>query len=217
MIKWVDCLEGEILYEFFLPEHEAEPCDWLVRMSARGHILGERRGRLTWRPKFGPDCGDVAVVEAATDEMARAAVATPLPDSQGSYAPQEVNLPPVNPMTHAFLYAVVEEYSEAERALGISAQQTTSYLQLPVLASASGLHPFAVTPQRENRMRRAIALMHILKRHPETAPKHDVLLDAVLTEDIATLTNVLAELGLPPAQSEEESDEGSTNADRTGG
>jgi hypothetical protein len=206
MIKWVDCLEGEILYEFFLPEHEAERCEWLVRVSARGHILDERRGRLTWRPKFGPDCGDVAVVEAATDEMARAAVATPLPDSPGTYVPQEVSLPPTNPMTHAVLYALVEEYSEAERALGLTPEQTANYLQLPVIASAAGLHPFAVTPQRDNRMRRAIALMHILKNHPETAPKRGALLDAVLAEDITTLKNILADLGLPPAASESEPD-----------
>lgn len=216
MIKWVDCLEGEIRYEFFLPEHEAERCEWLVRVSARGHILEERRGRLTWRPKFGPDCGDVAVVEAVTDEMARDAVATPLPESPGSYEPQEVDLPPVNPMTQAFLYALVEEYAEAERALGVTPQQSASYLELPVVASAAGLHPFAVTPAREYRMRRAIALMHILKNHPETAPKKEVLLDAVLAEDISTLTNVLAELGLPPAKREAET-KSPTDADRNGG
>ena len=197
MIKWVESREGDYLYEFFLPEHERECGEWLVRASSLGHILGERRGRLTWVPRFGPDMGDVAVAEAATAELIQAIAAQERPTQQGSYVPTEFNLPPVDPMTHAVLHGLIQEYVEAEKDLGLTPDQTSAYLDLPVKSSATGLHPFAITARRDGRMRRMVALMHILRNRPETSSKRDGLLEAVLAEDIPLLKRLLAEVGLP--------------------
>jgi hypothetical protein len=202
MIKWVESREGDFLYEFFLPEHEREAGEWLVRASALGNVLGERRGRLTWLPRFGPDMGDVAVAEAATEELIQEISRRAMPTEPGSYVPTEMTLPPVDPMTHAVLYGLIEAFVEAERELGLTLDQISTYLELPVNYGASGLHPFAVTARRDGRMRRMVALMHVMRNHPETAPLREALIEAVLAENIPLLMQRLAEVGLPSGPEE---------------
>lgn len=202
MIKWVECQEGDYFYEFFLPEHEEEGAQWCVRLSACGHILGERRGLLTWIPRFGPDAGDVAAAEAATVDLAKEFATTALPTATGTYVPSSMTLPPVDPVTHALLHGLIHEFVEAEQALNLTPDQISKYLELPVVSGAQGLHPFAVTSDRDRRMQRMIALTHVLKNHPETAARKDELIQAVLAEDIPTLKRMLNDFGLPAGPDE---------------
>ncbi len=196
MIKWSEFREGEVLYEAFLPEHEEEPCDWLIRASSRGHILGERRHPLTWPPKFGPDAGDVAAVEAITEVMITEVAAADVPDGEGTYVPSTVDLSPSEPILHAMLYALVEQYAQAEGSLGLSEEQSASYLGLPICAGARGLYPFAVTRNRDDRMNRLIALDHALKSRTELQSIRVELLTAVLDYDMVLLRNLLGAAGV---------------------
>lgn len=191
MIKWNDCQEGAVLYEVFLPEHERELCVWLVRASARGHVLAERRGALTWTPRFGPDMGDVAAIEVVTEKLIHELADCNLPATQGDYQPQAVRLPPSEPMTHALLFRLIEDYVDAQRELGVSGHQTAQYLALPV-DDVAGLHPYAVTVERDRRMRRLIALRDAMQRHPAMNDQREALVAAVLAEDMPALTSLLA-------------------------
>jgi hypothetical protein len=141
MIKWNEFEENEVLYEAFLPEHEKEACGWLVRASRRGHVLAERRLTLTWPPRFGPDVGDVAALEAMVDTLVNELKDTPAPVGNGSYMPTPSQISEAEPILHAMLHALVQQYSEAERFIGLTEAQTAGYLGLPVVASAEGLYP----------------------------------------------------------------------------
>lgn len=196
MIKWSEFREGDVLYEAFLPEHQRETCGWLIRASCRGHILAERRETLTWPPRFGPDVGDVAVLEAITDALVKELATAQVPDGEGPYVPPASKLRPVDPYMHAVLYALVEEYAKAEAAFGLTEEQSTAYLSLPVCAHARGIYPLAVTPERDHRMRRLIALDRVLGGRADLQAHKHTLLEAVLAYDIPRLRAVLQELGV---------------------
>lgn len=196
MIKWREFLEGDVLYEAFLPEHEREACGWLVRASCRGHVLAERRETLTWPPRFGPDVGDVAVLEAIADELVKGLATAKVPEGEGPYVPPASELEPIDLYVHAVLYALVEEYAKSEAALGLTVDQSTAYLSLPVRANARGLYPLAVTPERDHRMRRLIALDRVLSSRTELQPHKATLLEAVLASDTSRLRTVLHDLGV---------------------
>lgn len=208
MIKWGEFHEGDVLYEAFLPEHEQEPCEWLVRASCRGHILGERHLSLTWPPKFGPDVDDVAAVEAMAGTLITELANAPVPDGAGAYVPATIDLPPTEPILHAMLYAVIEQYAQAEASIGLSEEQSAAYLGLPVRAAARGLFPFAVTSARDDRMHRLIALDHVLKNHANLRAVKSELLSAVLDSDISRLRALLKAAGVDPT-----SDHVSTGSD----
>ena len=196
MIKWSECHEGDVLYEVFLPEHEKEPCQWLVRASSRGHILAERRQSLTWPPRFGPDMGDVAVLEAAIEVLVNELATSVVPDGEGNYAPARLDIPPADPFVHAVQYTLIEEYAEAEASIGLTEEQSAAFLNLPVSAGAAGLYTLAVTPERDHRMRRVIALDRLMKSRPAIHALKDDLLGAVLADDSPRLRSLLEDAGI---------------------
>lgn len=194
MIKWSEFREGDVLYEALLPEHEREGCEWLVRASCRGHILAERHETLTWRPRFGPDAGDVAVLEAIAAGLARQLQTIEVPHGDGPYVPLALPHAPPGPLLQAVRYALVAECARAEAALGITKEQMAAYLSLPIVAHVGGLYPFAVTPDRDLRMRRLIVLEALIERDGLQAHR-ETLLAPVLAFDIQRLRAVLLELG----------------------
>lgn len=196
MIKWAEFIDGNFLYEAFLPEHEQEACEWLLRASCRGHILAERRRSLTWPPKFGPDGGDVAALEAMTEVLFAEMSSVAVHEGTGAYVPGTVAVAQAEPFLHAVLCALVEDYSRAEVSLGLDGQQSTAYLDLPICASASGLYPFAVTPKRDDRMRRMIALDRALKARAELQAIKGELLSSVLEANIPRLRALVGAAGV---------------------
>ena len=191
MIKWSEFHEGNVLYEAFLPEHERESCAWLLRASCRGHILKEVRHRLTWPPRFGPDSGDVAAVEAIAEKLIAELTHTEVPPGAGPYLPSTDDVPQVDPVVHAIHYALIEEFAEAETSLRLSPEQTAKYLKLPVCASARGLFPVAVSSERGDRMRRLIALGHLVKSRRDVESIKSELLNALLAYDLPQLRILL--------------------------
>ena len=196
MIKWSESNDGDVLYEAFLPEHEEEPCHWLIRASCRGHILAERTESLTWPPRFGPDVDDVAVLRGLTDTLAKDLTPYAMPDGEGNYAPAPVEVPQPEPILHALQYALIQEYVEAEVSIGLTDAQSAAYLNFPVVAGASGLYPMAVTPQRDHRMRGIVALDRLLKDRPDAHAFKSDLLSAVLADDIARVRVLLEGAGI---------------------
>lgn len=196
MIKWSEFREGDVLYEAFLPEHERETSGWLLRASCRGHVLAERRETLTWPPRFGPDMGDVAVLEAITEGLVTELASAQVPEGEGPYVAPASELGPFDPYVHAVLYALVEEYARSEATFALTEEQSTAYLSLPVRANARGLYPMAVTPERDHRMRRLIALERVLSSRADLQPHKDTLLQAVLACDLPRLRMVLQDLGV---------------------
>jgi hypothetical protein len=195
MIKWSEFTEDNVLYEAFLPEHEQETCMWLLRASSRGHILLERFLALTWPPRFGPDAGDVAALEASVDRLMNEVLQTPTPIGEGSYTPAASELSPPEPILHAMLHALVQQFAEAED-LTCRLPMPRLYLHLPVVARAAGLYPFAVTRDRDSRMNRMIALAAVLKARPDLHHLKEELLSAILVDDIPLLRRTLTAAGL---------------------
>lgn len=109
MIKWGEFKDGDAVFEAFLPEHDRESDAWLLRSSRHGYILEERRVHLTWPPRFGPDSGDVAQIEAELDaSMARVALLQP-PATQGGYVPDPCDDVVSEPHVLAVLDALLAE------------------------------------------------------------------------------------------------------------
>jgi hypothetical protein len=96
------------------------------------------------------------------------------------------------------LYALVEQYAESADSVGLSAAQSAAYLELSVGARVRGLFPAAVTPERDARMRRLIALDHALRNRPEVLPIKNHLMNAVLASDIPRIRELLRSVGLDP-------------------
>lgn len=198
MIKWSEFREGEDLYEAFLPEHNHESSAWLLRWSCNGHVIEERRIRMTWPPRFGPDQGDVAQIEAVLDALIASGSRPQLPESRGEYLPVPFSPLPSELAVLAGLAVLLAEYVDAERALGLIDDQTRTFLGLPDRAKADGFYPVAITPEREGRMRRVIALARLLERDSRAEPRRDDLITAVLAEDVQAIVGILAILGIDP-------------------
>lgn len=199
MIKWSEFYEGGVLYEAFLPEHERESCAWLLRASCRGHILKEVSLGLTWPPRFGPDTGDVGAIEAVAEKLIAELANPEVPPGVGSYLPSNEQTLQVDPLIHAMHHALIEEFSESEASIGLSPEQSAKYLELPVCASARGLFPVAVTSERDSRMRRLIALVHLMNNRHEVQPIRSDLMSALLAQDLPQLRRLLGVAGVDPA------------------
>ena len=172
MIKWGEYQHDGVIYEGFLPEHEGEPQEWLHRVSRNGHILEERRIRLNWRPRFGPDNGDVAALETELDAAMVRVQGHAVPEDAGPYVPQACEISASGPEIHAVFHYLVEEFKQATAALGITIEQSIAFLGLPAGTGPDGLYPFAITPKRDSRMRRVTALAESVERGETIDPDH---------------------------------------------
>lgn len=155
MIKWAEFRQDDVLYEAFLPEHEREIQEWLLRASSRGHVLEERRRTLSYEPRFGPDSGDVAALEAELDKAIARVATLDAPSTDGTYVAKPIEVEEPSPQLHFVLHMAIQDYCNSEGALGISVDQTADFLELPPGMGAAGLFPFAVTPKRFDRMRKS--------------------------------------------------------------
>ena len=196
MIKWSEFKEGDSLFEAFLPEHDRESAAWLLRWSCNGHVIEERRVRLIWPPRFGPDVGDVAKIEAELDTLINNSTQRPHEAVGGAYVPREYFPLPSEPHVLAGLAVQLAEYVEAEAFLGLDDEQTREYLGLPDGTRADGLYPMAITPEREGRMRRIVALTSLLRRDCRAQLRNAELLAAVLAHDVSTIAKILEAQGI---------------------
>jgi len=195
VIKWGEFRDGDAVFEAFLPEHEGEAQEWLLRASRMGHILKERRIGLTWPPRFGPDQGDVVRAEVELEALMATVAALPVPGMDGAYTPGPCMVADPEPILHASLQALLDDYLEAIASLGVTGDQARNHLGLPEGMAVRGLFPMAITKDRDGRMNRVIALAKMTERD-ERFQRHSVeLLAAILTEDIAAIRYLLAKLG----------------------
>lgn len=192
MIKWGEYRDGEAVFEAFLPEHEGEAQEWLLRASRLGHILAERRIRLTWPPRFGPDHGDVVRAEVELEALMAAVAALPLAGSEGAYLPGPCKVADPEPILHASLHALLDDYLAAIASMQVTDEQARMHLGLPVGLAAERLYPMAVTKEREGRMKRLVALATLLSRDERLMPHKADLLTAILAEDIDIVRKILA-------------------------
>jgi hypothetical protein len=196
MLKWHELEDGQALYEAFLPEHDRDPQEWLLRAVRRGHVVAERHVPLVWRPTFGPDGGDVAALEAALESLIADLGTEAPPTTDGSYIRGPVEIAPPDPWVHASLHSILEEFTSAISALNIGDAEAAAWLALPTGYSVVGLLPVGVTPVRYQRMRRAVALHHITEHNPRVQQRKNSLIAALLREDPHALQAELEAAGL---------------------
>ncbi|HEY2345709.1 MAG TPA: hypothetical protein VGH80_07485 [Xanthomonadaceae bacterium] len=188
-------MEGDILFEVFLPEHDHEG-KWLLRASRSGHVLAERTGSLTWRPTFGPDMGDVATLEAQIDQLLPVVTAMQLSDDTGSYQPGPVQINEPNPIEHAVLFNMLEQGQQAIVALGIPLDLTARLLELPEGCCLEDLYPIALIGRRADRLQRLIALNRLIAAHPSLIASKDAIVMALQVDDLDAIRHVLTDAGV---------------------
>lgn len=202
MIKWSEFRDGEFLFEAFLPEHERQSKSWLLRTSRRGHVIDEERISLVWPPRFGPDLGDVALLESTLDVVIDRVKTLSPPESDGAYQAGAIEAVDPNPYVHAVLHGLLVEYVEAEASLKLSPEQTAAYLELDLGLGADGLFPMAITPRRDARMRKLTALAHLAASDERVKPRTSDLVAALIQDDVPAIRLVLEQAGVnlePPA------------------
>ncbi|MBS0457908.1 MAG: hypothetical protein JSS44_11320 [Proteobacteria bacterium] len=198
LLKWSECQEEDTLYEAFLPGHDQDGQTWLLRASRNGHILAERHIPMVWRPRFGPDQGDVAHLESELERLIDDLRTEPSPHAtDGPYIPGPVEVDPPDPYEHAALHALLEDYTSATVALELTPSAHLSLLDLPTGYSLDGLYPVAITAKRAERMRRLIALQRVLERYPALVASKPALLAAVTTDELTAIKQMLEDAGVP--------------------
>ena len=196
MIKWREYRENGIVFEAFIPEHEQEQLAWLLRASYNGHILVDRRIRMTWMPRFGPDAGDVSTIEEELETLI-ATISIDAPTGpRGAYSPAAFEALPSDPYTHSSQSTLLERCIRAVDSLGLSETAVGNLLGLPVGRRLDGLLPVAVSPLRADRMNRLIALDVLTGRHPTLRASLDSLLQALVAEDFQAVARMLEFAGV---------------------
>jgi hypothetical protein len=138
----------------------------------------------------------VAVVEAAVEQQIIEVANRNVPERPGSYQPGTCLITPPDPLVYAMLVALIDQFADAEAALGLTREQTAAFLGLPSNVAAKQLYPFAVTPHRDNRLHRAIALASLLASDERVADRRQDLIDATLRDDRVALEDVLKSCGV---------------------
>jgi hypothetical protein len=202
MLKWHELEEGQTLYEAFLPEHDLDPQEWLLRAVRRGHVVAERRVPLVWRPTFGPDGGDIAALEAALESLIADLGAEAPPTTDGSYVRRPVEIAPPDPWQHASQYSILEEFTSAISALEFGDAEAAAWLELPSGYPVVGLLPVGVTSSRYQRMRQVVALYHLVEHNPLVSQRKDSLIAALLREDRHALQIELEAAGVVTASTD---------------
>jgi hypothetical protein len=173
MLKWSEYRESGVLFEAYLPEHEAEPQEWLLRASRDGWILVEQQLRLDWTPRFGPEVGDIAALESALDELLRKLAAGALDKSPSEllaapmYEPPAPQLRASNPLSDALRSHALQYYCEITKALALEPDVCSQFIGLAADRPVEGLLPCAVTEAMAERMGLVVAVGIALLRYPE--------------------------------------------------
>lgn len=196
MLKWAEFVDENTLYEAFLPESDLDGSTWLLRAVRRGNIVAERSVPMVHRPTFGPDSGDVLALEDALDRLIDSLRSLPAPGGVGSYQVGEISIATPDPMQHGFLYMLKEEFLESARDLELDPAWVCALLALSEGRTADQLYPVAITPLRQGRMERVVALRSLLPRYPSLASQRAGLLDAILCDDVEALRSLLNVAGV---------------------
>lgn len=190
MLKWSEFIDGEIIYEAFLPESTAESGCWLLRASRHGHVLAERQIRLLWAPTFGPDSGDVQALESELEQL-MSVMNLPASDQlEGAYTPGPIEIEPPDPLLHAGSYRILGEFRVVCQEFGITGQ-SRDYLSLPRACSIEDLYPVAVTNVRLQKMQRFIALKKLVEAYPGLNRALPELVDALLRGNEEAIERIL--------------------------
>lgn len=156
MLKWSEYSQDGVLFEAYLPGHELEDQQWLIRASRDGVLLAERRIELTWVPRFGPDAGDVAQIEAALDAMLKALSSGRLDASADgrrvTYEAVHPHLKENNPLNAALAFGALEDYGNAIKVLDLDESMCRAFAGLPADLPIAGTLPMMVTHAMRERM-----------------------------------------------------------------
>lgn len=195
MPLWVRLVERGILIEGFLPDHEVDAQEWRIVASRGGQVLGERRVRLTWVPRFGPDFGDVTHADAVLEEwLPTLAAHMDPPDDQPPVPTFPVD---ARPERLAVVAIAVNATVEAMPMLGL-ADMTTVALGIAPDRDPSGVLPISVTDATSDRCLTLVHIAEALKRHGSEVDlgddRRELVRTALLRHDDATLRHVLSEV-----------------------
>lgn len=196
MLKWAQFVDEDTLYEAFLPESDLDGRAWVLRAIRRRHVVAERRVPMVHRPTFGPDSGDVLALEKALDRLIDALRSAPAPESVGTYQAGEICIAPPDPMQHGFLHMLRDGFLESAEDLDLDPAWISALLGLSEGRTADQLYPVAITPLRQGRMERVVALRSLLPRYPSLASQRTELLDAILRDDVGALRSLLNDAGV---------------------
>lgn len=67
--RWSACKERGYAVIVYLPTRFQSPLEFLVKVYRGNREVKEFRSPMTYEPRFGPDAGDVAVLEGRLDKV----------------------------------------------------------------------------------------------------------------------------------------------------
>lgn len=195
MVKWSDYEQDGVIFEAFLPSDETETQEWLVRASRGGILLTERRIRLTWVPRFGPDISDVAQLEEALDgmlvELSEGALDAKADGRKVTIEPRRATAQANSPEDAALAHIALTAYAKSLQALHLPPPLFRAFARLPPTPALGSLLPMMVSIEMRDRMLAVIAVGDLIQDLPESGRLPYVTrLQGAMTTDV--VANVLA-------------------------
>jgi hypothetical protein len=200
MVKWSDYEQDGVIFEAFLPSDETEPQEWLLRASRGGILLTERRIRLTWVPRFGPDVSDVAQLEAALDDML-VELSKGVLDARADG--RKVTIEPLRTATEgnspegaALAHIALSAYAETLQTLQLPPPLFRAFAHLPPTPSLGSLLPMTVSVEMRNHMLAVVAVGNLIQElaEPERTAYVARLQGAMSTHVLANVLSIKDEL-----------------------
>lgn len=200
MIKWSDYEQGGVIFEAFLPSDEAEPQEWLLRASRNGVLLAERRIRLIWVPRFGPDVSDVAQLEEALDGML-IDLSSGVLDAKADG--RKVTAEPARPIAEAnspenaaLAHIALTAYAKTLQTLQLPPPLFRAFARLPPTPALGALLPMMVGVEMRNHMLAVVSVGELIEAlaEPERAAYVTRLQGAMATNVVANVLAIKEEL-----------------------
>jgi len=200
MIKWSDYEQSGVIFEAFLPSDEAEPQEWLLRASRNGVLLAERRTRLVWVPRFGPDVSDVAQLEEALDGML-VDLSSGVLDAKADG--RKVTVEPARPIAAAnspenaaLAHIALTAYAKTLQTLQLPPPLFLAFARLPPTTALGSLLPTTVSVEMRSHMLAVVAVGNLIQEltEPERAAYVTRLQGAMRTNVVANVLSIKDEL-----------------------
>lgn len=160
MRLWAAFKENGFLFEALLPESDDEDLVWTVRIS-RGNEIHTHRLKLIWPPRFGPDAGDIEMLERFSEQQARALADrsdVTVSATESVQPPPGSDTWPADPLTGAQAYQLLERFDGVMGAWSMADDERRRFLRRNPDQPVRRLFAWAISADDRARLKQIVAL-----------------------------------------------------------